>query len=175
MGLAKDALEIRNAGQRREDNPELVDMLYARLNRKGYLRRDCQRLIHQDRNVHAASMVVSGQADAMVTGLTRAFGGCFEDVLKVSDPAPSERIMTYAMFIRRGQTMFLPTPPSRKTRTAGRSPTSRCRPPRPRGRWASSPGRPAQLFQLRPTSPAHHPRRARCRAGAGATRGRFRV
>ena len=27
MGLAKDALEIRNAGQRREDNPELVDML----------------------------------------------------------------------------------------------------------------------------------------------------
>ena len=107
MGLAKDALEIRNAGQRREDNPELVDMLYARLNRKGYLRRDCQRLIHQDRNVYAASMVVSGQADAMVTGLTRAFGSCFEDVLKVSDPAPSERIMTYAMFIRRGQTVFL--------------------------------------------------------------------
>ena len=63
------ALEIRNAGQRREDNPELVDMVYARLNRKGYLRRDCQRLIHQDRNVYAASLVASGQADAMVTGL----------------------------------------------------------------------------------------------------------
>ena len=107
MGIDPNSLEIRNAGQRREDNPELVDMVYARLNRKGYLRRDCQRLIHQDRNVYAASLVASGQADAMVTGLTRAFGSCFEDVLKVVDPAENQRIMTHAMFIRRGQTVFL--------------------------------------------------------------------
>ena len=107
MGIDKTTLDIRNASQRRDENPELVDMLYARLNRKGYLRRDCQRLIHQDRNVYAAALVASGQADAMVTGLTRAFGSCFEDVLKVFDPAENERIMTHAMFIRRGQTVFL--------------------------------------------------------------------
>src|SRR3546814_10626229 len=31
--------------------PEMVDRLYARLQRKGHLLRDCQRLVNQDRNV----------------------------------------------------------------------------------------------------------------------------
>ncbi len=37
------------------------------MQRKGYLFRDCQRLINQDRNHFAASMVALGDADAMVT------------------------------------------------------------------------------------------------------------
>ena len=41
-----------------------ADYLYARLQRKGYLFRDCQRLINTDRNHFAACMVALGDADA---------------------------------------------------------------------------------------------------------------
>ena len=37
----------------------------------GLLYRDCQRMVNQDRNVFAACMVALGDADAMVTGVTR--------------------------------------------------------------------------------------------------------
>ncbi len=48
-----------------------TDYLYARLQREGYLLRDVQRLINNDRNHFAACMVALGDADAMVTGTTR--------------------------------------------------------------------------------------------------------
>ena len=38
---------------------------------KGYLYRDCVRLVNNDRNVFGACMVALGHADAMVTGVTR--------------------------------------------------------------------------------------------------------
>ena len=40
---------------------------------RAYLMRDCLRLIHQDRNHFAAAMIANGDADAMVTGVTRNF------------------------------------------------------------------------------------------------------
>ncbi len=56
-----------------QHNKQYTDFLYTRLQRKGFLFRDCQRLVNQDRNVFAACMVAQGHADAMVTGLTRSF------------------------------------------------------------------------------------------------------
>ena len=50
---------------------EYAEFLYSRLQRKGYLLRDCQRLVNNDRNVFAACMVAMGHADGMVTGVTR--------------------------------------------------------------------------------------------------------
>ncbi len=41
-----------------------TDYLYERLQRKGYLFRDCQRLVNNDRNHFAACMVALGDADA---------------------------------------------------------------------------------------------------------------
>ena len=43
---------------------EFTDFLYARLQRRGYLKRDCQRLVLNERNIFAALMVVHGYADA---------------------------------------------------------------------------------------------------------------
>src|SRR6185503_4667906 len=77
-------LDIINA-RISDRNPEFVDYLYDRLNRQGYLRRDVQRLINQDRNSFAASMVALGEADGMVTGVTRSFDQALEEVLRVID------------------------------------------------------------------------------------------
>ncbi|MEP7007113.1 MAG: phosphate acyltransferase, partial [Sphingomonas bacterium] len=51
--------------------PKMVDFLYGRLQRRGYLRRDCERMINQDRNIFGAVLLQLGEADAMITGITR--------------------------------------------------------------------------------------------------------
>jgi malate dehydrogenase (oxaloacetate-decarboxylating)(NADP+) len=99
-------LEILNA-RLSHRNAEYVDYLYARLQREGYLRRDVQRLINQDRNAFAASMVALGDADGMVTGVTRAFDQVLEEVLRVVNPAPGGRIIGMSVVLAKGRTLFI--------------------------------------------------------------------
>jgi malate dehydrogenase (oxaloacetate-decarboxylating)(NADP+) len=108
VGLDPDTagLEIINA-RLSDRNPDYVDALYARLQRQGYLKRDIQRLINQDRNSFAASMVTLGEADGMVTGVTRSFDQALEDVLRVVDPAPGGRIMGMSVVLAKGRTIFV--------------------------------------------------------------------
>ncbi len=65
-----DSFEIHNA-RHSEHNQIYAEFLYQRLQRHGYLYRDCQRLVNTDRNIFAACMLAMGHADAMVTGVTR--------------------------------------------------------------------------------------------------------
>jgi len=88
-------------------NEEFVDHLYERLQREGYLRRDVQRLINQDRNSFAASMVALGHADGMVTGVTRNFDQALEEVLRVIDPADGGRVMGMSVVLAKGRTLFI--------------------------------------------------------------------
>ena len=39
--------------------PKMVDLLYARLQRRGYLRRDCERMVNRDRNIFGSLLVMS--------------------------------------------------------------------------------------------------------------------
>ncbi|CAN7159904.1 NADP-dependent malic enzyme [Phenylobacterium sp. LjRoot164] len=103
---AETKLEIINARVSRH-NPEFVDFLYERLSRQGYLKRDVQRLINQDRNSFAASMVALGYADGMVTGVTRSYDQVLEEVLRVIDPAPDGRIMGMSVVLAKGHTLFI--------------------------------------------------------------------
>jgi malate dehydrogenase (oxaloacetate-decarboxylating)(NADP+) len=102
---AEARIEIANA--RTIDTTAYVDRLYGRLNRHGYLRRDVQRLINQDRNSFAAAMVAHGDADAMVTGVTRNFDQVLDEVLRVIDPAPGGRIMGMSVVMAKGHTLFV--------------------------------------------------------------------
>ncbi|WP_297691508.1 NADP-dependent malic enzyme [Phenylobacterium sp.] len=88
-------------------NAAFVDYLYERLQREGYLKRDVQRLINQDRNSFGASMVALGHADGMVTGVTRAFDQALEEVLRVIDPAPGGRVLGMSVVLARGRTIFI--------------------------------------------------------------------
>ncbi|HEX5378383.1 MAG TPA: NADP-dependent malic enzyme [Phenylobacterium sp.] len=99
-------LEVINA-RLSDRNPEFVDFLYARLARQGYLKRDVQRLINQDRNSFAASMVALGHADGMVTGVTRSYDQVLEEVLRVLDPAPDGRIMGMSILLAKAHTLFV--------------------------------------------------------------------
>jgi malate dehydrogenase (oxaloacetate-decarboxylating)(NADP+) len=99
-------LEVINA-RLSDRNPEFVEFLYARLARQGYLKRDVQRLINQDRNSFAASMVALGHADGMVTGVTRSYDQVLEEVLRVIDPAPDGRIMGMSVLLAKAHTLFI--------------------------------------------------------------------
>ena len=70
--ISLDNLEITTRASKH--NVQYTQTLYQRLQRKGHLYRDVQRMVNQDRNVFGASMVAHGHADAVVTGLTRSFG-----------------------------------------------------------------------------------------------------
>ncbi|MBK8160460.1 MAG: hypothetical protein IPK59_17365 [Rhodospirillaceae bacterium] len=83
------------------------DMLYERLQRKGILSRDVQRMVNQDRNVFAACMVAAGHADAMVTGVTRSFNVCLDDAMRVIDPRPGQTLMGLTILVAGGRTVLL--------------------------------------------------------------------
>src|SRR5690606_13037508 len=71
------------------------------------LYRDCQRMVNNDRNVFGACMVALGDADAMVTGLTRRFGQNYEEIRRVVDAKPGERVLGITMIVARGRTVFI--------------------------------------------------------------------
>ncbi len=83
------------------------EMLYRRLQRKGALARDVQRLVNQDRNVFGACMVAEGHADAMVTGVTRSFAVCLEDTLRVIDVRPGQTLMALSIVVAKGRTVLI--------------------------------------------------------------------
>ena len=101
-----DGIEIHNA-RLSTRNADYTDYLYARLQRKGYLLRDCQRLVNTDRNHFAACMVALGDADAMVTGVTRNYSAALEDVRRVIDPKPGHRVIGMSMVLARGRTVLV--------------------------------------------------------------------
>src|SRR5690606_8492514 len=106
VDLARPGIEIINARLSRR-NGIYADFLYERLQRKGYLFRDCQRLINNDRNHFAACMVALSDADGMVTGLTRNYSTALDDVRRVIDARPGHRVIGVSIVLARGRTVIV--------------------------------------------------------------------
>ncbi|WP_207480641.1 NADP-dependent malic enzyme [Arenibaculum pallidiluteum] len=107
LGLPTDApLEIHNA-RLSDANRRYTDYLYRRLQRRGFLERDCQRMVNQDRNTFASLMVAQGDADAMVTGLTRSFAPSYEEISRVFSPQPGGRVFGLSVVVTRHRTVFI--------------------------------------------------------------------
>ncbi len=103
---SRDGIEIHNA-RLSHRNTAYAQFLYERLQRQGFLFRDCQRLINQDRNHFAAAMVALGDADAMVTGVTRNSSIAIEDVRRVIDSKPGHRMIGLSLALTRGRTILV--------------------------------------------------------------------
>ncbi|WP_370372011.1 NADP-dependent malic enzyme [Henriciella pelagia] len=106
MGVPEGSLEIINA-RLSDKNPEYTDYLYDRLKRQGFLRRDAQRLVNQDRNVFGSCMLKFGDADGMITGVTRNYDVALKDVQAVLDPIPGKQVIGMSMVINQGKTIFI--------------------------------------------------------------------
>lgn len=97
----REGIEIHNS-RLSDRNPAYAQFLYNKLQRKGYLLRDCQRLVNNDRNYFGAAMVAMGDADAIVTGVTRNYAQALSDVRHVLDTKPGHRVMGLSMVLSRG-------------------------------------------------------------------------
>jgi len=106
VDLDKPGIEIINARLSRR-NAIYADFLYERLQRQGFLFRDCQRLINNDRNHFAAAMVALGDADGMVTGVTRNYSTALEDVRRAIDAKPGHRVIGVSIALCRGRTVLV--------------------------------------------------------------------
>jgi malate dehydrogenase (oxaloacetate-decarboxylating)(NADP+) len=105
VGLPDDALEICNA-RLSEHNAEYADFLYEKLQRRGFLRRDVQRRVNNDRNIFSACMLKMGHADGMVTGVTRHSNVVMKDVTLVLEPAEGSRAVGIAAAISQDRTLL---------------------------------------------------------------------
>ncbi|MER8572901.1 NADP-dependent malic enzyme [Mesorhizobium sp. M1338] len=106
IDLNKQGIEIINARLSRR-NGIYTDYLYERMQRKGFLFRDCQRLINNDRNHFAACMVALGDADGIVTGVTRNYSTALDDIRRVIDAKPGHRVIGVSIVLARGKTVLV--------------------------------------------------------------------
>ena len=107
LGVEKpESLTVLNA-RLFDRNAEFTEYLYSRLQRKGFLRRDAQRLVNNDRNVFSALLMQHGLADGMVSGVTRSYDVVLKDVRLVLDHRPDERTMGVSVVVNRGKTLFI--------------------------------------------------------------------
>jgi malate dehydrogenase (oxaloacetate-decarboxylating)(NADP+) len=93
-------IEIQNA-RLSESTRRYAEFLYEKRQRDGFLQRDCQRLVNQDRNVFAACMVATGEADAVVTGTTRSYSAALEGISMAIDPVPGRVAFGVSIIISR--------------------------------------------------------------------------
>ncbi|WP_034161496.1 NADP-dependent malic enzyme [Sphingomonas sp. ERG5] len=87
--------------------PDMVDFLYERLQRRGYLRRDCERMINQDRNIFGAVLLQMGHADAMITGITRTYAHTMREVRRVIDPEVGRTPFGIHLMVGQSHTVFM--------------------------------------------------------------------
>jgi malate dehydrogenase (oxaloacetate-decarboxylating)(NADP+) len=99
-----EIINSEDSGKRKK----YVNFLFEKLQRdKGFLERDCDRLVRNDRVVWASCMVACGDADGAVTGNTRRFGASLDKVMQVIDARPGEIMFGLNMVVAKGKTIFV--------------------------------------------------------------------
>jgi malate dehydrogenase (oxaloacetate-decarboxylating)(NADP+) len=101
-----DKLEIQST-RNKSAHDRYANHIYHRLQRKGFLKKDCLDLLIRERNVFAACMVSLDEADAMVCGLTRSYAASLESIEYVLDPIPNKTILGLTVMLCNGRTIFV--------------------------------------------------------------------
>jgi malate dehydrogenase (oxaloacetate-decarboxylating)(NADP+) len=106
IGASVKGIEITNAGLN-ENTPKYIAQLYTKLQRKGFLQRDCARMVKRDRNIFASMMLENNEADAMITGLTRPYISSLDDVTKIIDKQENKILFGLSALVCKGRTIFI--------------------------------------------------------------------
>jgi malate dehydrogenase (oxaloacetate-decarboxylating)(NADP+) len=101
-----DSFEIQNSATSPHVGP-MVEMLYERLQRRGFMMRDVQRMVNQDRNIFASALLNLGIGDAMITGLTRPFAQTMKEVRQVLEPKGGDVPFGIHLMVGKNYTIFL--------------------------------------------------------------------
>jgi len=105
-GIEAGTLEVRVPHSAQEAS-SYINSLYGRLQRRGALYRDVVRMVTNDRNIYGACMLAAGDADAMVTGVTRAYQAALNDVRMVLDAPRGQRPVGVNLIFSKGRVIFV--------------------------------------------------------------------
>lgn len=97
-GYHLDGITIMNAAINSKID-QYIEHLYNKLARNGYLMRDCARMVKTDKNVFSACMLECGDADVLITGLTKSFYDSLSDIKKVINPKQDHVLLGYSVFL----------------------------------------------------------------------------
>jgi malate dehydrogenase (oxaloacetate-decarboxylating)(NADP+) len=86
---------------------EMVDYLYQRMQRRGFLHREAERLVNQDRNVFASLLLELGVGDVMITGVTRPYGQTLSQINQVIDPMEGVTPFGVHVLVGQSHTIFM--------------------------------------------------------------------
>ncbi|MBA3676008.1 MAG: NADP-dependent malic enzyme [Sphingosinicella sp.] len=101
-----ESFELQNS-RNSELIGEMVDYLYERLQRRGYLRREVERMVNQDRNIFAALLLALGKADVMITGVTRRYSQTLRQIRRVIDPMQGCTPFGLHVLVGQNHTIFM--------------------------------------------------------------------
>ncbi|MBL6784832.1 MAG: NADP-dependent malic enzyme [Rickettsiales bacterium] len=104
--ISKDAIEIINISDSKY-NEKFAESLYKKLQRKGYLYRDCERMVRDDRNIFASCAIEHGLGDIAITGATRNYKNILDDVEKVIKVEDNKRLFGYSMICNKDRSVFI--------------------------------------------------------------------
>jgi malate dehydrogenase (oxaloacetate-decarboxylating)(NADP+) len=105
-GIKTKDIEILNAGN--STHTDLyTSILFEKLGRKGFLYRDCERLIKTDRNHFAAAILEAGHADSLITGFTRGYQKSLNDITRVIDVKQGQTLFGTSAIVINGKTIFI--------------------------------------------------------------------
>ncbi|SDG17756.1 malate dehydrogenase (oxaloacetate-decarboxylating)(NADP+) [Pedobacter terrae] len=106
--LELGGVEIIDQMQNPEKTQQYADALFKKRQRKGVSSmRDATKLL-RDRNYYGASMVEFGEADAMISGLTKNYGATIKPALQVIGVEPGVKRVAgmYMMMTKKGPVFF---------------------------------------------------------------------
>ncbi|MDR7058118.1 MULTISPECIES: NADP-dependent malic enzyme [unclassified Sphingopyxis] len=107
MGVADaESFEVHNSVNS-PHVPQMVDMLYERLQRRGYLRRDVERMVNRDRNIFGSLLLKMGLGDAMITGTTRTYSQSMREIRRVIDHAEGKTPFGIHILVDQHHTIFM--------------------------------------------------------------------
>ena len=99
-------IQVTNSADK-ERSDKYVQYLYKKLQRKGILEADCNKLVKTDRTTWGSCMVSCGDADAMVTGNTRHYAATVEKLMMAVGPRENETVFGMCIFVNQGKTTII--------------------------------------------------------------------
>jgi malate dehydrogenase (oxaloacetate-decarboxylating)(NADP+) len=106
LGANPDEFELHNSVNS-PLVPRMVEFLYERLQRRGYLRRDIERIVNRDRNIFGALLLQLGEADAMITGVTRTYAETMRQIKRVIDYEEGRTAFGIHVLVGQSHTVFI--------------------------------------------------------------------
>ena len=109
LGQSLDGMEIQNAALT-PNLDDYINLTYQKLQRKGYLYRDCSKMVKTDKNIFAACLLESGLGDSLVTGNTKNYSNSFADISKIISAKKQGAIFSYYMVIKQTRHLMIIDP-----------------------------------------------------------------